>query len=368
MKRRDFLKSTSTMAGLALPFSGMMAALEDQEIADKFNLQEIDPYFLDSGNLSAREQTEIEDLIKFQEQVAAGKKVTFRGTKPKRAPSFRLLHWQGELGSGKFVGPLSLKPTVPRSLAYNLNAQILAFHPSSREWQGKNSQGALTIEFRARIQGEPMTWLYAEQFGVSERGASTLGHGYICQKRGMPDPVVTESPNIDVRMQLMQHRNPGLLGKILKIAAMVMGGSVGADGQATSPSLLATIFPAIRIPRLVQEGVAMSQSLIGGTGAESPIWQSGYTSYGLSEEGSRLSMNPGLWVAMDESAQQDLSHVQLVDYNGQATLVQNDKPLEDMNYLVMDVGVGEGQMSHPSCPPCPQPGEDLQKRGIPPKR
>lgn len=358
MDRRDFLKSSTVMAGLT-------TLMRDPDIAKAFESQEIDPYFLDPGDLDPGEQEEIEDLIGFQEEAAAGRNVTFRGKKPKRAPSFRLLHWQGDLGSGRFIGPLSLKPTLTRSLGYNLNAQVISFHPSEKEWRGKNDQGALTIEFRSRIQGEPMTWLYAEQFGVSGRGASTLGYGFVCQKRGMPEPLITEGPNVDIRMQLMQHRNPGVLGKILKVASMIIG--IGG-GQGSGGSLIDTLFPAIRIPRLVQEGVAMGQSLIGGTGAESPLWQSGYTSYGLSDEGSRLSMNPGLWVAMDDSQQQDLSNVQLVDYNGQATLVQNDEPIQDMNYLVMDVGMTENTTGYPGCPPCPEQFQPIQRRGVPPKK
>jgi hypothetical protein len=43
----------------------------------------------------------------------------------------------------------------------------------------------------------------------------TLGLGFVAQKQGVPMPLQTNYPNVEIRMQLIQHRNPGMLQKIL---------------------------------------------------------------------------------------------------------------------------------------------------------
>ena len=77
---------------------------------------QIPSYFLENGEISSREQYEIEQYIGLQQQLAEGRQVRMRG-RPRRAPTYRFLHWTGELGDSeaRFVGPLSLKPALEES-------------------------------------------------------------------------------------------------------------------------------------------------------------------------------------------------------------------------------------------------------------
>jgi hypothetical protein len=231
----------------------------------------------------------------------------------------------------------------------------------------------LTIEMRVPGSADPLTWLFAEQFGVSAGGNTTLGLGYVAQKQGVSTPIYTTSPNVEIRMQLMQHKNPGLLQKIFKITSMVIGTGMGMLGQAAVPGLLSAI-PSLRIPQLVPEGVAFTQALLGSTNPESPIWRSGFNSYGLALNGGRMRLRPGLWVVMDEQRQPDLRGIKLDDYGGKAALLLDGAPIESLNYLVLDVSLAtlgaeqQMQFEQPQMQPEQpqmQPSENII-RGIPP--
>jgi len=351
MKRRTFLAAAGA-AGVSAPAALAAAVRElvsDPELAEALEADEIDPYFLDPGEISRADQAKITELARYHEAVATGRPALQpRGGRPRLAPTYRFLHWDGELGSsaGKFVGPLSLKPGLEKSPAYSMNAQILHFHASTEDWRDKVEQGALTIELRARAGSEPMTWLFAEQFGITQQGDSTLGLGFVVQRQGIPMPVTTDGPNVDFRIQLMRRQKPGLLGKIFRIASMILapGAAIGqGEGGAPGASVggLIQSIPAIRIPQLVSEGVAFCQALLGSAASEAPIWRSGFNSYGLSPEGSRMRLRPGLWVIMDETRQNDMRRVQLADVNGKPLLIREDKPIEDTNYLVLDISMSQ---------------------------
>jgi hypothetical protein len=379
MKRRNFIKS-STALGIGMASTGLARALsevmKDPEVNSLMDAQGIDPYFLDPGTVTPKAQQMIMEFSRFHEDVAVGKRgIQPRGERPKGAPTYRFLHWDGDIGDskGKFVGPLSLKPFIDQAPAYQMNAQLLAFNPGTEDWQGSSNQGALTIEMRVPGSADPLTWLFAEQFGVSAGGNTTLGLGYVAQKQGVSTPIYTTSPNVEIRMQLMQHKNPGLLQKIFKITSMVIGTGMGMLGQAAVPGLLSAI-PSLRIPQLVPEGVAFTQALLGSTNPESPIWRSGFNSYGLALNGGRMRLRPGLWVVMDEQRQPDLRGIKLDDYGGKAALLLDGAPIESLNYLVLDVSLAtlgaeqQMQFEQPQMQPEQpqmQPSENII-RGIPP--
>lgn len=365
MKRRDFIASSAAL-GVGLGSTGWAKALSewiaDPELNSLLEPQDIDPYFLDPGIVSRRDQETIMQFARFREDLAAGKAgIQPRAARPNGIPTFRFLHWDKDINDskGKFVGPLSLQPIVDRAQNYQLNAQLLTFHPASEDWRRGSEQGALTIEMRIPSSGDPVTWLYADQFGVSPTGETTLGLGFVAQKQGFPTPLTTSYPNVEIRMQLMQHKNPGLLQKILKITSMVIGTGMGALGQSVVPGLLSTI-PTLRIPRLVPEGVAFTQALLGSTAPEGPIWRSGFNSYGLAGDGGRMRLRPGFWVVMDEQRQPDLRGIQLADYNGKPALMLDGAPMKDLNYLVLDVSLTASGAEPEIKPP------DNVIRGVPP--
>jgi len=365
MKRRNFLASTAAL-GVGLGSTGWAKAFSELITSSDANLlldpQEIDPYFLDPGIVSKRDQDTIMQFARFREDLAAGKAgIQPRGDRPKGIPTFRFLHWDKDINDpkGKFVGPLSLQPIVDRAPMYQLNAQLLTFHPASEDWRRGSEQGALTIEMRVPGSGDPLTWLYADQFGVSPSGKTTLGLGFVAQKQDVPMPLQTNYPNVEIRMQLMQHKNPGLLQKILKITSMVIGTGMGALEQPVLPGLLSTI-PTLRIPRLAPEGVAFTQALLGSTAPEGPIWRSGFNSYGLAGDGGRMRLRPGFWVVIDEQRQPDLRDMQLADYNGKPALMLDNAPMKDLNYLVLDVS-----LTAPGAEPQAKPPEN-NIRGVPP--
>jgi len=375
MKRRKFIKSGAAI-GMGLGSVGLASALTElmtnPEASSLLDAQDIDHYFLDPGTVNSKEQQVIMEFARFHEDLAVGKRsIQPRGDKPKGAPTYRLLHWDGDIGdsNGKFIGPLSVKPFIDRAPAYQLNAQLLAFNPSTDDWRGGSDQGALTIEMRVPGSGDPLTWLFAEQFGVTTGGNTTLGFGYIAQKQGVSTPVFSTSPNVEIRMQLMQHKNPGLLQKIFKITSMIIGTGAGLFGRVAAPGLLSTI-PSLRIPQLVPEGVAFTQALLGSTNPEGPIWRSGFNSYGISGDGGRMRLRPGLWVVMDEQRQPDLRGVKLDDHGGKAALLLDGAPLRNLNYLILDVAMmasGAAPQAQPGQPldqPINPPGNII--RGIPP--
>jgi hypothetical protein len=185
MKRRNFIKSGAAMGiglGSTRFANALTELLTDPEASSFLDAQDINPYFLDPGTVSLKENQVVMEFARFHEDMAVGKRgIQPRGDKPKGAPTFRFLHWDGDIGdsNGKFIGPLSVKPFIDRAPAYQLNAQLLAFNPGTEDWHAGSDQGALTIEMRVPGSGDPLTWLFAEQFGVTAGGNTTLGLGYI---------------------------------------------------------------------------------------------------------------------------------------------------------------------------------------------
>ncbi|MCH9693172.1 MAG: hypothetical protein K0U72_01575 [Gammaproteobacteria bacterium] len=341
MNRRSFM-GLFAAAGVSAP-TAATAALQSSDDAD-LAIADVDPYFLESGDLDSASQAGIEDLVGFQERTIAGEPAVQPRGRPRLAPTYRLLNWKGELnGQGTFQGPLSLSPSLPLASAYQFNAQILGFHGARDDWGRGNARGTLSIEFRTRLDTEPMTWLFAQQFDIGAEGQSTLSLEYVGQRGGARDPIVTDDSNIDLRIQLLRHRKGAkLLRKILQLFSFVVG--LPAGGITGATATLAQALPVIRVPRLLREGVAFSQALLGGLTKELPIWRSGFTTYALAEGGSRLALSPGLWVIIDESREVDLRGVQLRDLGGSVGLVRNEKII-DANYLIIAIDASQAQLS-----------------------
>lgn len=341
MKRRHFLQCAS-MLGLASLVPGRRGQAAPSRDAD---LADVDPYFLESGDLTETERQSIDAYLGYLEDASDGRDAIIpRGGRPKRAPTYRFLRYTGELGDpyGRFVGPLRTRPELPEDSTYRMNAQILGFHGATDDWGDDYEIGALSVEARAGIRGELMTWLYAERFEIYEDGATSLGLEYVAQRDGRPEPIATDSPNIDLRIQLLkcERQKSGFLGKVFRVASSLVTGAFGggAVGQAAE-----AVAPTIRVPQMVQEGVAFSQAVFGGMTEEAPIWRSGFTSFGLARGGSRLGLSPGLWVALDETRQLDLRGCYLDDLGGRVGLMREGAEL-DVNYLVLSVEVREGPL------------------------
>jgi hypothetical protein len=94
----------------------------------------------------------------------------------------------------------------------------------------------------------------------------------------------------------------------------------------------------MRIPRMAREAVALAQATLGGAAEERPIWRSGFTTYGLAEGGSRLTLNPGLWVALDSIDGVNAKDLRLTEGEGSIVLTHNGQPAE-FSYLVLDVEI-----------------------------
>lgn len=335
MKRRHFLGALAA-AGIVRP--------PPATAADVDNVADVDPYFLQSGDVPATDRAGIEDLVAFQERELEGQPAIRPRGRPKLAPTYRFLKWDGDIdGPGSFQGPLSVAPALPRTAAYQLNAQILGFHAAGGDWGGRTARGTLTVEFRTRLDGEPMTWLFAQQFDVGAAGRSTLSLEFLGQRDGVRDPIVTDDINIDMRIQLIRHRGKAtLLKKIMQIVSFVVGlPTAGLTGPAAA---LAEALPVIRVPRLLREGVAFSQAFFGGMTDELPIWRSGFTTFALADGGSRLALSPGLWVVIDEAREVDLRGAEVRDLGGRLGLVRDGVPV-DANHLVLSIGVSEAVLT-----------------------
>jgi hypothetical protein len=328
------------------------------------------PYFLDSGNLSADEKEQLEQIFAHEEAVLAGRPVgKMRGKPPRRAPTFRLVKWEGELGNpeGRFIGPLSVMPMIGPQTAYGygVNAQILALRAASQDWGKTCSRGTLTIEFRTLQGGEPVTWLYAQQFELDQSGRANIGLEYVAQRNNAPAPIVTDIPIVDIRIQLMRNigESAKWLRKVLQICSYIVGIPMGAAPGAAE-ALVAQVLPAIHVPQLLQEGVALSQAVFGSEQKEDPLWRSGWTSYAIAKGGGRLRIAPGLWVVIDDNRAAELTGARLEEVNGQVTLTREGKPI-DANYLVLSFEVVEAQQpapyyAQPQPQQTPQPGGSTQ--------
>jgi len=339
MKRRSFFR-LAALSGFGLASRPGSA---QENVSNRGDADSVDPYFLDNGNLSADELESVEAYVDYQDRAMTNPDaIQPRGGRPQRGPNYRFLHWPGPLGdrSTHLTGALSLMPEITEAGPHLFNAQILGFNTSSADWRGKAGGGSLSIEFRARFMEESMTWLYLETFETQKNGGNTVGYEYVAQRDSLPEPVICEDANVDMRITLVRHRKaPGVLRKILRIGSLLTGAPViGADGGSNRFDYLADRPPVMAVPQMVQEGVAFTQATLGAMSDEAPIWRSGFTSYAIAYGGSRLSMRPGFWVAIDDSSGIDYNSIVLEDVGGRVGLMQNGVPL-DVNYLVLAVEI-----------------------------
>lgn len=338
MKRRRFFQ-LAAFTGLGLSSRAGSAQGADPATSPD-DPDWIDPFFLDNGNISAEEQETVEAYMDYQERsMSDPDAIQPRGGKPRRGPNYRFLHWPGRLGDSttRLVGPLSLSPEIDDVGPYLFNAQILGFNTSTFDWRSRKGGGSLSIEFRSRFMDQSMTWIYMETFEAAKGGGNTVGLEYVAQRDDLPEPVICEDPNLDMRITLIRHRKaPGVLRKILRIGSLLSGApAIGLLGGSSGQyDYLANQRPVMRVPQMVQEGVAFTQATLGGMSDEAPIWRSGFTSFAVAYGGSRLSLRPGLWVAIDDSQGIDYGAIQLQDQGGRVGLSLNGKRL-DANYLVL---------------------------------
>lgn len=340
MRRRNFLKVLSG-ASLATLFRIPGRAMAQGQIQDP---AEIDPYFLGSGKLDQNEREQIESYMEYLAQRSVGEKAFVpRGGRPERAPTYRVLYWTGEIGdpNGHFVGPLSIQPMLPRGSTYRMNAQILNLHTHGGDWGGDHDEGTLSVEMRARIRGESLTWLYAQQFQLYGGGSSDIGLEYVAQREGVPVPVSTDEGSVDIRIQLIRHRKKrgSILRNIFRLTARLLpfGNSDIVQSQVERAAT------SIRVPQMLNEGTAFSQSLFGVTAEEAPLWRSGFTSFGIAEGRSRIALREGIWVVIDETREPDLTGVSLIDAGGRVKLLRDGDEL-GANYLVLGIECEEGPL------------------------
>jgi hypothetical protein len=346
MKRRIFLW-TSAAAAIGGALRSRAAQTPEKEAAASEPVEDdtsVDPYFLESGDLTEEEKSQVVDFERYQDQVGRGEDAVMpRGGRPKRAPKFRFVHWTGNLGDpdGTFIGPMSVQPGLQEYPAFRVNAQILGFNICSDDWK-RVERGTLSLEFRGRLYNEPLTWLYAQQFDVFEGRGTNLALEQLAERNGQPDPMLVDEPNLDVRIQLMrQPRKAGFLRKVMKLAAFVVGLPVGGGGGKLTG--LAQAVPSVRVPMMLREGVALSYALFGASAQEKPLWSSSFNPYALAPDGSRLKLVPGIWVAIDESRQLDLRGARPEDVGGTVALTRDGQTI-DANYLVLEVGIENGEL------------------------
>lgn len=337
MKRRDLFKAAGAM-GLAGTAPAAWAQAVREAVGELGG--EIDEYYLDSGDMSRTEAEQVMEHMAFQDQDVDGRPVMRpRGRKPDRAPTYRFLHWQGDVGDpdAAFVGPLTLKPVIETPPPYRLNAQILGFNTADGDFK-RQGDGTLSVEFRAVHQEDVMTWLHLQSFAV-EGGANNIGREYVAHRDGTKEDVISEDANVDLRIQLIRHQKPpGTLRKLLGVASSIMG--AGAPAAPIGPPGMPMMGPPamMRIPRMAREAVALAQATLGGAAEERPIWRSGFTTYGLAKGGSRLTLNPGLWVAMDGVEGMNAKDLKLTEGEGSIILMHNGEPAW-FSYLVLDVEI-----------------------------
>jgi hypothetical protein len=326
MKRREFV-SLAALASL-LPLARLRAAEGPVARGPADESPAVDPYFLESGDLSSHEQEEVAGFEGELELRGRGQSVPSPRGRPKRAPSYRFVRWSGEPGQeGTFQGPLSTPPAFEGPGGARLNAQIVGFQASTKDWKGRSSKGTLSIEFRARARGEALTWLFAKQFDVFPDGSTNLGTEYVAQRDGQPDPVVLDESIVDMRIQLIRHvKKAQLLRGIMSLASFLAKPVVG--------NFMASAAPAIRIPRLLPEGVALSQAVLGNSAEDRPRWASGFNAYSVTSTGTRMKLAPGYWAVVDDTLPLDLRDVRLVEFGDRLGLTVSGAPA-DANYLIL---------------------------------
>lgn len=341
MKRRHLLGALGgIVAGASLPERKAIA----QAVETLGEEIDIDPYFLDAGDMTDDDVSELAQLESFRQRQMEGQAAVMpRGLGSRRAPTYRFVYWNGELGSpsGRFMSALAVDAGTPRSDAYQVNGQILGFRCSRDDWGRRSDRGTLSVELRSRVGTEPMTWLFVQQFDSDGEGFTNIGYEYIAQRDGSPEPAFTSEQNIAMRIQLM--RAPSRTGAVLRKVlgtALVLSGSPIQLGNSNLQQALSNL-PPLRVPALLQEGAALTQAVIGGTAEEMPIWRGGFSSFGLSSAGSQLSLVPGFWMAIDADREVDLRGVVLDDIGGTIAPMR-DNELLDANYLIMGLDVQQG--------------------------
>ncbi len=352
MKRRKFIGSAALLSLYASIRPGRAATQTDEPAVAPADDTDIDTYFLETGEISETEQEAIEAFEAYRDRVAHGKEAIMpRGGRPRRAPTFRFLHWNGEIddANAAFKSPLSVKPTMGRAQinSCELNAEILGFHVRTSDFPSKKKeeQGTLTVEFRARESNEKVSWMFVQQFTAYEDGTTDLGLEHIAQRHELPEPVVLTDPTMDIRIQLMrQGTGGGFLRKVLKVAGAIvgLGPRSGGDRLVNTLAGFRDTAPALRLPRLPREGVALGQALLSGATNERPLWASGYNSHWLSKDGGRMKLVKGLWVAIDERPDVKVEDTMVADLGGRITLVNKSsgQPV-DANYLILDFKIAE---------------------------
>jgi len=113
-------------------------------------------------------------------------------------------------------------------------------------------------------------------------------------------------------------------------------GAAGAMNTMSSMNAMGQAPPLLRVPRLAQEGVAFAQATVGGMADEAPIWRGGFNSYAIAVGAGRLTLRPGFWLAIDETADLDYTKLRLDDVGGRIGVVGPEGPV-DLNYLVLAV-------------------------------
>ncbi|MEO1574029.1 MAG: hypothetical protein AAFU65_03625 [Pseudomonadota bacterium] len=346
MKRRTFFGGLlgGLLGGSSAAFLGQAGAAEHaHDSGSDPDPSDVHPYFLQSGDAPPAARADIEELVAWQSRSLAGAS----GPRPRSThlltPTYRLLKWRGDIGApGDFEGPVSLSPKLPVAPGYQLNAQILGMHVGSG-WSGRRSRGTLSIEFRTRLDREPMTWLFAQQFDVADNRRTTVGLAFVGQRDGQSDPIVADSPLVDLRIQLIRHRGRvGVLRKVLQLAAYVVGLPVA--GLTGASATLAAALPIVRAPRLLREAVAFSQAMFGGLSKEAPIWRSGFTSFAIAPGAGRLTLTPGLWIAIDDTDGLNLDGVQVSELGSGLALTKDGTPI-DANHLILDLTLDVAQLT-----------------------
>ena len=346
MKRRDLFR-LATAAAAAGSAAGMSRANAQSRNRNSDLEDDVDPYFLDSGDLTAGEHEAIIQVEQLQRELLEGRQVAIpRGLRPDRAPTYRLVYWTGGIGdpNGRFVSPLSVPPSLgplQDGLSYRFNAQILGFHGASDDWGGRANQGTLTVEMRAGYGGQQMTWFYAQQFDMDDEGFTNVGYEYVAQREGAAEPVVTDELNIGLRIQLLRspRRSGVALRKIIRTALVVTGVPLQLENRELQQTI--QYLPPVRVPAMFQEGAALAQALVGGTAEEAPIWRGGFSAYGIAQGGSQLGLRPGYWMVIDAARETDLRDVVLEDFGGFVTPTRGGEPL-DANYIVFSFEIDQG--------------------------
>ncbi|MEM7077144.1 MAG: hypothetical protein AAF513_00825 [Pseudomonadota bacterium] len=295
----------------------------------------VEAYFLDPGEMDIDEAPDLEAYIASRgEELTSGQKTRSSGSaRPSpKAPNFSLFKWEPE--NGEFLTPLSVKRTLSAAQGYAVNGQILGFRLASNRWRGRRNKGTLTIELRGRANQEPRTWLFTQMFEAIA-GNPNLGAEFLMSRDGVASDMITDEGGLDLRVQLLREKSGIIrLQSILAFLADALAG--GKSGAVTA------LIPAVRIPAMLKEGVALSRALLAKTGKQELIWRSAYNPYRIASAGSssRLNLAPGLWVIVDESLTEKttLNGCELTDIGGRYALTCGGTVV-DANCLIFSLEI-----------------------------